>query len=239
MRIRTKGGFSLVELLVVIAIIAVLAAIICPVFAAAREKGHSAACQSNLHQIGVAFQSYLQDWDGCYPNTGNAGLWAGRFWRWPLKPYLALSSDPVPGDPLHSTGGGPNVLLCPSDFKAVQSYDGTSYAYSMSFYVDPDQINSMTTFGSTVTPPGPPCATQHESAVSYPSQKVLVTEWASNHETPHVGWNDPSTAWNGARNYLFADGHVKFLKSKSILPANDNLPDINLTRNGIRGRDVD
>lgn len=225
-------------MLVIIAIIAVLAAIIFPVFASARERAKSTQCQSNLRQIGTAMYSYTQDWDGFYPNTGNPLLWTGRFWRWPLKEYIKLSADPIPGDPLHSTKNSMNLLLCPSDTKALQSFDGTSYAYSMAFYVDPIVINTMSTFGSTVTPPGPMCTSQNESSVLYPSEKVMVTEWLSNHTLPHVGWNDPKTAWQGARNYLFADGHSKYLKSTQINSANDGLPDINLTCNGIAGKDV-
>ncbi len=63
------AGFTLIELLVVIAIIAVLAAILFPVFAAAREKARQAACLSNMRQIGMATQMYLQDYDEAFPQT--------------------------------------------------------------------------------------------------------------------------------------------------------------------------
>lgn len=59
-----KGAFTLIELLVVIAIIAILAAILFPVFAQAREAARKATCISNLQQIGLAQQMYLQDYDG-------------------------------------------------------------------------------------------------------------------------------------------------------------------------------
>lgn len=236
---RRHGGFTLIELLVVIAIVAILAAILFPVFASARERGRLATCQSNLRQIGVAISMYTQDYDGCYPNTNNPYLWMGRYWRWPLKPYLALSADEVPNDPLQSVGNTRNILLCPSDTQAPTSYDGTSYAYSMSFYIDPDTIDGLTNFGATIPPSNPPCSTQSESKVAYPSQKALVTEWLSNHETPHVAWYDTTTAWQGARACLFADGHVKYVRTTAIHPGNDSLPDINLTHGGITGQDVD
>lgn len=70
--IRHKAGFTLIELLVVIAIIALLAAILFPVFSRAREKARAAACQSNLRQIGLAFAQYKQDYDSRYPHGHDA-----------------------------------------------------------------------------------------------------------------------------------------------------------------------
>lgn len=63
-----RHGFTLIELLVVIAIIAVLAGILFPVFAKAREKARQTMCLSNLKQIGMAFNMYAQDWDGFLPS---------------------------------------------------------------------------------------------------------------------------------------------------------------------------
>lgn len=62
-----RKGFTLIELLVVIAIIAILAAILFPVFAKAREKAHAASCQSNLKQLSLAILNYASDWDGYGP----------------------------------------------------------------------------------------------------------------------------------------------------------------------------
>src|SRR5438132_6444016 len=74
-RIRVRA-FTLIELLVVIAIIAVLAAILFPVFAQAREKARSAGCLSNVKQLGTAVQMYVQDYDERLPN---ACAW-GKAW---------------------------------------------------------------------------------------------------------------------------------------------------------------
>src|SRR5918994_1227423 len=64
---RRQSGFTLIELLVVIAIIAILAAILFPVFAQAREKARQSACLSNFRQLGMAMNMYLQDFDETLP----------------------------------------------------------------------------------------------------------------------------------------------------------------------------
>lgn len=107
---RRKGGFTLIELLVVIAIIAILAAILFPVFAQARAKARQAACLSNMKQVGTALMMYAQDYDETLAgnsysppnsNAGDAGfaplplgfmdpdpLKVGRNWARDLQPYV-------------------------------------------------------------------------------------------------------------------------------------------------------
>src|SRR5207249_1950305 len=69
MRRTRKPAFTLIELLVVIAIIAILAAILFPVFAQARESARVSTCLSNFKQIGLGVMMYVQDWDDTYPNN--------------------------------------------------------------------------------------------------------------------------------------------------------------------------
>ena len=66
-----KKAFTLIELLVVIAIIAILSAILFPVFAQAREKARQATCTSNLNQIGLAWMMYIQDYDETIQPNGD------------------------------------------------------------------------------------------------------------------------------------------------------------------------
>jgi prepilin-type N-terminal cleavage/methylation domain-containing protein/prepilin-type processing-associated H-X9-DG protein len=68
---KRKRGFTLIELLIVMLIISVLAAILFPVFAAAREKARQTSCLSNVKQLGQALQLYAQDWHGSLPPTNN------------------------------------------------------------------------------------------------------------------------------------------------------------------------
>src|SRR3954463_1047585 len=82
MRRNDQTGFTLIELLVVIAIIAVLAAILFPVFAQARDKARQSSCLSNTRQIGTAFMMYAEDYDGGFPS------WWDHRWHIPLKPYV-------------------------------------------------------------------------------------------------------------------------------------------------------
>jgi prepilin-type N-terminal cleavage/methylation domain-containing protein/prepilin-type processing-associated H-X9-DG protein len=97
-----RSGFTLIELLVVIAIIAILAAILFPVFAQAREKARQSSCASNMKQMGMAVLQYNQDFDESYPKAqrweGNNG-WA-NCWAITLQPYVkTISIFRCPSDP--------------------------------------------------------------------------------------------------------------------------------------------
>src|SRR5437879_5589180 len=87
-------GFTLIELLVVIAIIAILAAILFPVFAQAREKARQSSCISNNKQVALATMMYSQDYDELYPPA--FGYYAGIGWLWNYvgdAPYNAACTN--------------------------------------------------------------------------------------------------------------------------------------------------
>src|SRR5947209_11018338 len=131
---RRRLGFTLIELLVVIAIIAILAAILFPVFAQAREKARQAMCISNTRQIGLALMQYCQDYDETVvPNNNQVTGSASTTWlSWPdfLQPYIKNTQ----------------VFTCPSSHRSesaptdqVKTYGGilTSYVLNNFYYSDP------------------------------------------------------------------------------------------------------
>jgi len=227
-------GFTLVELLVVIGLISLLLALLVPSLQKARAAGRRVACVHNLKQIGLALDMYTSDHDGFFPCAQDPvstsppyWLWMGRGWRRWVQPYLNTLVDV----------NTPSVLLCPADRTDPAQYESTSYSYSMTFYHSPEQIDAIDDRSLTYTNPQPSIR-QKTTDVAWPSAKILVGEWLSNHAPVEgaqtdLGW----WCWLGTRHFLFADGQVVFLKAESIRPARDNLPDANLTVHGIKGRD--
>jgi len=127
-----QRGFTLIELLVVIAIIAILAAILFPVFAQARARARAISCVSNLKQIGTATSMYVQDYDESYPcGWGGPSDSAIRsMWRYSLQPYIQKYGSQTK-DPYDSSGyTNMGVFVCPQQPGDPQSYGPTGYGYN-------------------------------------------------------------------------------------------------------------
>jgi prepilin-type N-terminal cleavage/methylation domain-containing protein/prepilin-type processing-associated H-X9-DG protein len=128
---KNRSGFTLIELLVVIAIIAILAAILFPVFAKAREKARQSSCTSNLNQIGKAFMMYAQDYDEklYHPRWTSVDGWTA-----PITPYV--KSEQVFGCPSFGAATWiPRGAACPSPggcgLWTRQLWGGYCYIYNL------------------------------------------------------------------------------------------------------------
>jgi prepilin-type N-terminal cleavage/methylation domain-containing protein/prepilin-type processing-associated H-X9-DG protein len=118
-----KKAFTLIELLVVIAIIAILAAILFPVFAKARESARKASCMNNLKQIGTGFQMYAQDYDEIYPDRSAAPY--GHF-GYAVQPYIKnFAVFACPSNPSNKTLLGTPFEYAPN--RVTQSYGANSW----------------------------------------------------------------------------------------------------------------
>jgi prepilin-type processing-associated H-X9-DG protein len=232
----------------VIAIIAILAAILFPVFARAKEAAKQATCLSNLKQIGTGIHLYMSDFDDGFPNTGIVGLWAGRRFRWPIMPYLGLGQTETATGSYNTTSSSP-LLYCPTD-ATKGNFNDTSYAYVSSLYRDPAvlaTLQNLDLIGSA--PCGNLCRTVYGTEVALPASKVMVFEWINSH---NYGKTGPTGPWGitgpgfspgpgrfeGRRNSVFVDGHAKNYAASQYAVSHLNTPDPNLTPGGFTGSDL-
>lgn len=234
-KMNQRRGFTLIELLVVIAIIAILAAILFPVFGRARENARRSSCLSNMKQMGLAAMQYVQDYDERYPMGEIRGLTAndtppnGRFWT-SGPPYTQFWMQT-----LYAYHKNEQVLRCPSI-----RWTGTpqNYNYGANSYVMPTPStsapdNRIPTSGGVVLP-------ARLSVIVAPAKTYLLLESGSdvvgrsNVVAPAFGFYLPGTGslgvtgcptsfpgnadcndgrhFNGV-NIAFADGHAKWLKT--------------------------
>jgi len=145
---KQRKAFTLIELLVVVAIISILAAILFPVFARARENARRASCQSNLKQIGLGFMMYVQDYDERLPTSTNNA--AGSFtWPdgtvsarsyWNLKIYPYVKSIQIFSCPSadHQWKGGPDSGIT-YGVNSILFYSATDIGPSLASIDNPSQ----------------------------------------------------------------------------------------------------
>jgi len=204
-------GFTLIELLVVIAIIAILAAILFPVFARARENARKASCMSNLKQLGLAQMQYSQDYDEKtmpYSSTGSSTGYAFP-WNRITQPYLKSVQ----------------ILICPSAAGSVNSYtynfivggNGRSIAgfplvSQTPMFADAKGTNETNNQCLAFLLPGGTGGAIHD-ARKLMDPANLAAGWRTSGTT--AGRIGAARHMEGA-NYCFIDGHVKCLKSITV-----------------------
>jgi len=242
-----RRGFTLIELLVVIAIIAILAAILFPVFAKVREKARQTTCLSNMKQLGLGLVQYVQDSDEAYPQTVNGlDYWVRPYnntqisWAKAIYPYVKSEA----------------VYTCPSDINnpaKMQDFPpdndiAKSYLPIMQFH-DDTSVN-----GSAIFSDGNGTPTTIAS-VPMPADTIWLAEAGPNTDDSGKCWNNPcknsAVATNGiyiksntgsdygympgqpyakviahnhneGSNWSFADGHAKWMKIQNVINADPN-----------------
>ena len=208
-----KRGFTLIELLVVIAIIAILAAILFPVFARAREKARQTSCLSNLKQLSLALLMYCQDYDERYPRmySYSAGRTELRWWEDVIQPYVKnwqltiCPSSTVFTYSYRRPPEGPNPLRFTYGCNSMRSGDGTdpNAGYGNGGPMD----NSPVLLG----------------IVRKPAECILLMETTSQREVNRASRADIWGGGNGnirkdhneMSNWAFCDGHVKVLRGST------------------------
>ena len=209
-----KRGFTLIELLVVIAIIAILAAILFPVFVSAKKNAQQTKCLNNLRELGKAFALYLDAWDGRFGSIGWIGA-NGRGWWDDLQPYTSYKRS--------SRTQARTLLECSAADQTQHNDPNYFYDYGVNFNLRANW----------------PIWVQQVSVVARPSRTIMVAD----RRTPKssipgvIDWcvgcvnatNKPTaTIWtnskmderhNGRAACVFVDGHVSTMTNlQSVLP---------------------
>ncbi len=231
---HSQIGFTLIELLVVIAIIAILAAILFPVFAQAREKARQASCQSNLKQITLGALMYAQDYDGTFPLFVHTTPTHKVFWS---------GSRPVrTSDPLDKKGGSIYPYMKSGDVQKCPSYvggnklGGVGYGYNQKIASDGsfdrvtfDMLNPASDaqlthpaetilFGDAGNMTDPNASSPPAMKTGGPVSETIILQAPSSWCFPGYGCTSSEDfRHSGFATFAWADGHVKGIKREEFV----------------------
>ena len=231
----SRLGFTLIELLVVIAIIAILAAILFPVFAQARAKARQAACLSNCKQMGLAVMQYAQDYDETLPVTGNNDQCRGR-WQFQIYSYVknvqvftcpdvpenewVLTTQPNPcgGPPIGTSSKGgygwSNALFADTNDGAIAEQTAPGYALSRiakpadTIMVGDTSYSGDTSAGGYAMLASDPRLSPRAENFKIPA---LYAQFRHPVEETKVVSGGVKLPIKGRANFCFLDGHAKSL----------------------------
>lgn len=232
--VAPRHAFTLIELLVVIAIIAILAAILFPVFATARERARSTSCLSNSKQLATAIHMYTQDYDEYLPMyvlLNAASTKAEKGWQVSLMPYVKSTQAFV--CPSASKPSTCTVYACDPTFVSDTLLGSGSYGFNYIYLGNYALINGVRQ--------GTPF---NLAAIDKSAETICLTEISSYVGTsatyPPSLWGTAYTVYGGqtygdqfatrhleGNNVVFTDGHAKWLKKSMVRDYNGNGKDDN------------
>jgi len=229
-------GFTLIELLVVIAIIAILAAILFPVFAKVREKARQATCASNLKQEGLATLEYVQDYDETYP-TGywsNAAGTQFAYWYQIIMPYVASANANTATINFCLSAPSPNTMAYAMNARVGGDSTDLYFNYTTPaadaqlthpsdtiLYADSDQIPSYGNGPATLFRVNP--GSVNGGPWSDFVAPTTTSAWDSIDNDTNIDLTSPGQVryrHTGFANFAFCDGHVKAMARGSVTPYN-------------------
>ena len=244
MRLNSKSenfkilhGFTLIELLVVIAIIAILAAMLLPALARAKEKAKQTYCINNEHQMAVAFQLYTSENNEFYPIQNG---WAALGGQRPTNAIVSgLASDYGGREyetnrPLNAYVGNVNVFHCPADKGdslmpgLTSCWDAWGNSYLVEWNNNLYRVATVTGSGGKYLSASPSIKSSTVGMRS--ATKIILGDWPwqgnRSDSAPASIWHNNSGQRNEAM--LFGDGHSEFFKFPADISANElTAPDLN------------